>query len=45
MDKQFGLEKWQNNEIGFHEPKANPLLVNNFEALSLAPNSRLFVPL
>jgi thiopurine S-methyltransferase len=45
MEKQFWLQKWQNNEIGFHEPKANPLLVNNFKALALAPDSCLFVPL
>lgn len=45
MDKQFWLQKWQKNEIGFPESEANPLLVSNFRSLSLAPNSRLFVPL
>ncbi len=45
MDASFWQEKWQRNEIGFHEPQANPLLVNHFDSLALPRGSRLFVPL
>lgn len=45
MDANFWHKKWQTNNIGFHGSKPNPLLVENFEALSLAQGSRVFVPL
>ena len=45
MDKDFWLKKWEHNEIGFHESKVNPLLVEYFHKLQLANNSRLFIPL
>ncbi|MDO6475762.1 thiopurine S-methyltransferase [Alteromonas sp. 1_MG-2023] len=45
MDPQFWMLKWQNNETGFHEPEANPNLTANIDQLSLAPGSRIFVPL
>lgn len=45
MDRNFWLQKWQNNEIGFHESAANPLLVAHFNQLALAQGSRVFVPL
>jgi thiopurine S-methyltransferase len=45
MDAAFWRNKWQRNEIGFHEPRANPLLVAHFPSLSLAAGSRVFVPL
>jgi thiopurine S-methyltransferase len=45
MDATFWRNKWQRNEIGFHESQANPLLVAHFSKLSLAPGSRVFVPL
>jgi thiopurine S-methyltransferase len=44
-DARFWHEKWEKNEIGFHEDKANPLLVKNFNRLSLAKGSRVLVPL
>lgn len=45
MHHEFWHNKWQKNEIGFHLPEANPLLVNYFPALQLKPGSRIFVPL
>jgi thiopurine S-methyltransferase len=45
MDTAFWRDRWQRNEIGFHEPHANPLLVAHFASLALSPGSRIFVPL
>ena len=45
MDASFWHDKWQRNQIGFHEPQANPLLLAHFDSLSLPVGSRIFVPL
>jgi len=45
MDANFWHQRWEKNEIGFHEPEANPLLVRHFQALSLPKGRRVFVPL
>ncbi|MEM7063072.1 MAG: thiopurine S-methyltransferase [Cyanobacteria bacterium P01_B01_bin.77] len=45
MDASFWLQKWEKNDIRFHESSANPVLVNHFKKLSLAKGSRVFVPL
>ncbi len=45
MDTNFWHKKWKNNEIGFHKSEANPILVAYFKELSLAKNSRVFIPL
>ncbi len=45
MDKNIWLERWEQNRIAFHEPDPNPLLVNNFNQLSLPEGSRVFLPL
>lgn len=45
MDHQFWHERWENNQIAFHCNEANALLVDNFPALSLASESRVFLPL
>ncbi|MDF1624566.1 MAG: thiopurine S-methyltransferase [Pseudohongiella nitratireducens] len=45
MEAQFWQEKWQKNEIGFHEPDVNPLLVEHISALALEPGDRIFLPL
>ena len=45
MEEQFWQQRWTDNEIGFHQPKANPLLVRNLPALGLAAGARVFVPL
>ncbi|WKN43014.1 thiopurine S-methyltransferase [Tunicatimonas pelagia] len=45
IDTNFWLNRWKNNEIGFHESEANPLLVKCFPMLSLKKGSRVFLPL
>jgi len=45
MDTSFWHKKWKENNIGFHESKANPLLVKYFKGHSLAKGGRVFLPL
>jgi thiopurine S-methyltransferase len=45
MEQAFWHDKWQRNEIAFHEREANPLLVKYFGELGLAKDSRIFLPL
>lgn len=37
MQPDFWHQRWQSNQIGFHLPEANPLLVQHFHALNLTP--------
>lgn len=45
MDTSFWRQRWEKNEIGFHESKVNPLLVTHFRELSVGKGRRVFVPL
>ncbi len=45
MDKNFWLQRWKNNEIGFHESETNPALIQYFKEISLAQGRRVFLPL
>jgi thiopurine S-methyltransferase len=45
MDVNFWQEKWKSNQIGFHLPDANPLLVKHFPTLNLKQGARVFLPL
>ena len=45
MDPSFWHQRWEKKETAFHEGKANLLLVKYFNKLSLARDSRIFVPL
>ena len=45
MEHEFWHNRWASNQIGFHEPVANPLLLEHFAALGLPPGSRLLLPL
>ena len=45
MDAEFWHQKWQNNEIGFHQNTVNPFLLRYFETLSLEPGQAIFLPL
>lgn len=45
MSNRFWLDRWEKNDIGFHRPEANPLLVQHFASLALPANHRVFVPL
>ena len=45
MNPEFWHERWQKNEVGFHEGEPNTLLVRNFERADLKAGSRVFLPL
>ena len=45
MDPNFWHQRWEKNEIAFHEGKPNQLLVAYFHELSLAKGRRIFLPL
>ena len=45
MDAHFWHSKWEKNEIAFHEPDVNPVLVKYLPELSLKQGSRIFIPL
>ena len=45
METNFWHQKWEQNEIGFHLPDANPLLVKYFSSLNLKQDSCIFLPL
>jgi len=45
MEASFWLERWANNQIGWHEQDVNPLLSAHFAALQLPNDARVFVPL
>ncbi len=45
MDAGFWHKRWENDEIGFHEKEANPMLVKHFKDLSLKTGGRVFLPL
>ena len=45
MKASFWHDRWENDQIAFHESRPNPLLLAHFTALSLPPKSRVFVPL
>ena len=45
IDAKFWHERWEKNEIPFHERKPNPILVKHFSRLELKKRARVFVPL
>jgi len=45
MQADFWKERWQRNEIGFHQEDFNPLLQKYWPGLGVAPGARVFVPL
>lgn len=45
MQPDFWHERWQRNEIGFHQDRPHAALGTHWSALRLAPGSRVFVPL
>ncbi|EFG84328.1 Thiopurine S-methyltransferase [Novacetimonas hansenii ATCC 23769] len=45
VNDAFWHAKWQRNEIGFHEPQPNMLLIGYFSQLHLPTGARIFVPL
>lgn len=45
MEKDFWLERWEREEIGFHQNEVNPYLCEFWPELNLARGSMVFVPL
>lgn len=45
MDPSFWHNRWQTNQIGWHESAVNPLLIAHFPSLNVPPGGRVFVPL
>ena len=45
MKKEFCLERWEREEIGFHQSEINPYLCRYWHELHPAKNSEVFVPL
>ncbi len=45
MEKDFWLERWKNEQIGFHENEANPFLAAYWHELHLQSDNKVFVPL
>ncbi|ELS34459.1 MULTISPECIES: thiopurine S-methyltransferase [Pseudanabaena] len=45
MDASFWHQKWEKNDIAFHNQEANSLMVKSFKELSLVEGSLVFVPL
>jgi thiopurine S-methyltransferase len=45
MNKDFWLERWQREEIGFHQNEVNPYLRKFWPGLNLLSGTTVFVPL
>jgi thiopurine S-methyltransferase len=45
MQPEFWLERWQQNQIGFHQGRVNPYLQQFWPQLGMKPFTRVFVPL
>ena len=45
MHPDFWHQRWQDNQIGFHQDKPTPLLLKHWPSLALPHGSRVFVPL
>lgn len=45
MKPKFWLERWQSNQIGFHQAEHNKLLLEFWPALGVPDGARVFVPL
>jgi thiopurine S-methyltransferase len=45
MDAEFWHERWDANQIGFHQEQGNVLLKKHFAKLNLSAGSRVFIPL
>ncbi len=45
MDPTFWRERWQNKDIGFHQPAIHEMLQKHWPQLGLEAGARVFVPL
>ncbi|MCK5830452.1 MAG: hypothetical protein KAH20_09130 [Methylococcales bacterium] len=44
MQTDFWLERWKQNQIGFHEEQINDHLINYWKMLNISLESKVFVP-
>tara|TARA_R110002095_G_scaffold211320_1_gene199372 strand:- start:1984 stop:2652 length:669 start_codon:yes stop_codon:yes gene_type:complete len=45
MEADFWHQRWQQQQIGFHQQQVNPLLSRHWSELELMPGARVLVPL
>ena len=45
MEPDFWHQRWQQNQIGFHQSEVNPYLRKYWQALAIAAPARILVPL
>ncbi|MCX7302017.1 MAG: thiopurine S-methyltransferase [Rhodobacterales bacterium] len=45
MEPDFWHERWESNQIGFHEGETNEMLLAHHGVLALTPGARVFLPL
>ena len=45
MEHQFWHEKWETDDLGFHQEDYNPPLLRHWHSLDIPAGSRVFVPL
>ncbi|ROO25132.1 thiopurine S-methyltransferase [Salinisphaera orenii] len=45
MDRDFWLERWAHQQIGFHQPEGHPALAAHWGTLGLERGTRVLVPL
>ena len=45
MDPDFWHDRWQTNQIGFHQQRISPMLAAHWDAVGASRGSRVFVPL
>jgi thiopurine S-methyltransferase len=45
METAFWRQRWQDNQIGFHQERPTPLLLRHWPAVGVQPGSRVFLPL
>jgi thiopurine S-methyltransferase len=45
LDREFWLERWELNQLGFHRSDTNPLLARHWAELGITRGSGVFVPM
>ena len=45
MDHDFWHERWDQQQIGFHQPEGHPMLATHWPTLAIAPGTSVLVPL
>lgn len=45
MNREFWLDRWRLNQIGFHQAQFNARLMQHWPSLEVPPGARVFVPL